>query len=158
MRLKDYHALRAMEKSKRSSRSKKQAKILKYEVDALLREFPWHEEEVRFHDKRRWRFDYAWPDSFVALEIHGGVFSKGRHTRGKGFTEDRVKMNSAQLLGWIVIEATTDQVKQGLMVTWLRQAFKLRKEQEKPHKERLKHGLMVYWLRQTYKSEKEKVA
>ena len=29
--------------------------------------------EHRFHETRRWRFDFAWPDHRVALEIAGGV-------------------------------------------------------------------------------------
>lgn len=83
-----------------------------------------------FHPSRKWRFDYAWADLKIALEIHGGVFTNGRHVRGKGFTEDKVKMNSAQLLGWIVIEATTEHVKSGQMLAWITEAIKLRVKNE----------------------------
>ncbi|MCC6475013.1 MAG: hypothetical protein IT514_14870, partial [Burkholderiales bacterium] len=44
--------------------------------------------EHRFHETRRWRFDWAWPDHRVAIEIEGGVWTAGRHTRGQGFLAD----------------------------------------------------------------------
>lgn len=59
--------------------------------------------ELRFEPLRRWRFDYAWPDSKIALEIEGGVWSGGRHTTGKGFVGDMAKYNRAACLGWRVL-------------------------------------------------------
>ncbi len=59
--------------------------------------------EYRFHAVRRWRFDYAWPDAKVALEVEGGVWSGGRHTRGVGFVKDMEKYNTAGLNGWLVL-------------------------------------------------------
>ena len=49
----------------------------------------------------------------VALELHGAVYRQGGHTRGKGFEDDREKMNEGQLLGWLVIEASTGQLESG---------------------------------------------
>lgn len=57
---------------------------------------------------RKWRYDIAFPEKKVAVEVHGGVWSDGRHTRGKGFIEDRQKMNAAQMAGWRCLEFTTD--------------------------------------------------
>jgi hypothetical protein len=111
---------------KRNPKAKAQAQDLAKEVMLHLIELPGYEKEFVFHPKRKWRFDYAWPELKVALEVHGGVFANGRHTRGKGFTEDKVKMNSAQLLGWLVIEATTAQVKNGQMLEWVSQAITIR--------------------------------
>jgi len=68
--------------------------------------------EVRFHPKRRWRFDLANPSQRLAVEIHGSVWAGGRHTRGKGFTEDRIKVNTATLMGWRVLEFTTEHITQ----------------------------------------------
>lgn len=62
------------------------------------------------HGGRRWRFDLAWPDSRCAVEVHGGVHTGGRHTRGVGYTGDREKTNAAVLLGWRVLELTTAQL------------------------------------------------
>ena len=59
--------------------------------------------EHRFHAVRRWRFDYAWPGEKVALEVEGGVWTGGRHTRGAGFVADIEKYNAAVLAGWRVV-------------------------------------------------------
>ena len=69
--------------------------------------------EHRFHPKRQWRFDLAWPDRLLAIECHGAVYAFGHHTRGKGFEDDREKMNEAQMMGWRVLEYSTGQVKKG---------------------------------------------
>lgn len=75
-------------------------------VQAWLRQngLPPCEFEHRFHDERRWRFDLAWPHSKTAVEIHGGLFRFGHHSRGKGFLDDREKIGEAQRLGWKVLE------------------------------------------------------
>ena len=59
--------------------------------------------EHRFHPVRRWRFDYAWIDHKVALEVEGGVWTGGRHTRGAGFVGDLEKYNAAVVAGWRVV-------------------------------------------------------
>lgn len=70
------------------------------------------EREYRFHDTRRWRFDFVMLplEAKIAVEIEGGVFTQGRHTRGKGFTEDLLKYNEAVMLGWRVLRYTTAQI------------------------------------------------
>ncbi|MFM5462714.1 hypothetical protein ACET66_01290 [Aeromonas simiae] len=92
-------------------------------VLAQLIGFPAPVTELQFHPKRRWRLDFAWPDSMIALEVHGGVHSGGRHTRGKGFVGDRAKMNEAALLGWTVLEVTPEHIKSGQLRAWLLAAF-----------------------------------
>ncbi|MFM5790068.1 hypothetical protein ACET6V_04405 [Aeromonas caviae] len=79
--------------------------------------------ELLFHPKRKWRFDYAWEEQKLALEVHGGIHSGGRHTRGKGFVEDRAKMNEATLLGWTVLEVTPEHIQSGQLRAWLLAAF-----------------------------------
>lgn len=68
------------------------------------------ETEFRFHPTRRWRFDFAHPERKVAVEVHGGIHAHGRHTRGRPFQRDREKMNAAAILGWTVLEVTTEHV------------------------------------------------
>lgn len=92
-------------------------------VLAQLVGFPDPTTERLFHPKRKWRFDYAWEEQKLALEVHGGIHSGGRHTRGRGFVEDRAKMNEATLLGWTVLEVTPEHIKSGQLRAWLLAAF-----------------------------------
>lgn len=58
--------------------------------------------EHRFSADRRWRFDFAHMETKTAIEIEGGAWSGGRHTRGSGFTSDAEKYNTAAEMGWTV--------------------------------------------------------
>lgn len=100
-----------------------QVDTLHSKVLAQLVGFPDPATELLFHPKRKWRFDYAWPTRMLALEVHGGIHSGGRHTRGRGFVEDRAKMNEATLLGWTVLEVTPEHIKSGQLRAWLLAAF-----------------------------------
>ena len=62
--------------------------------------------EYQFIPNRRFRFDFAWPEEKVALECEGGIWIKGRHTRGTGFQNDCHKYNLAVLFGWRVLRYT----------------------------------------------------
>ena len=62
--------------------------------------------EYAFATPRRWRFDFAWPEAKVALEVEGGVWTQGRHTRGSGFLKDVEKYNEAVRRGWRVFRCT----------------------------------------------------
>jgi len=55
---------------------------------------------------RAWRFDFAWPDRGIALEVEGGIYSRGRHVRPSGFLKDMEKYNSAAARGWLVFRCT----------------------------------------------------
>lgn len=57
--------------------------------------------------ERQWRFDFAWPDALVAVEIDGGIFVGGGHSRGMQFTGDCEKLNAAVMRGWSVLRFTT---------------------------------------------------
>lgn len=64
--------------------------------------------EYRFFPARRWRFDYAIPSVKVAIEVEGGVYTQGRHTRPLGFLGDMEKYNTATSLGWKLLRVTPD--------------------------------------------------
>lgn len=66
--------------------------------------------EHRFHPVRRWRFDYAWIESKIALEVEGGVWTGGRHTRGAGFLGDIEKYNAATVAGWRVVRVVPSKL------------------------------------------------
>lgn len=72
--------------------------------------------EVQFHPVRKWRFDVAIPEHMIAIEIEGGTFSNGRHTRGKGYQSDMEKYNEAVRLGWKLIRVTPQQVNSNYVI------------------------------------------
>lgn len=84
--------------------------------------------EYRFHPERKWRFDFAWPEHKVALEIDGGTWGGGRHTRGAGFEEDCHKLNAAAVLGWRVLRATGGMVHDGTAINTLEALLKGERE------------------------------
>lgn len=77
------------------------------------------EREYKFCEDRKWRFDFAFPEDLIAIEIEGAVWSAGRHTRGSGYIADLDKYNSAARLGWRVFRFTTDQVAKGLAIDFV---------------------------------------
>jgi len=84
---------------------------LLFQMKAVLKSVP--ERELRFHPVRRWRFDFAFPHLMLAIEVEGGSWVNGRHSRGKGMSDDAVKYNAAVILGWRVLRFTTDLIKSG---------------------------------------------
>jgi very-short-patch-repair endonuclease len=91
------------------------------------------EAEYRFHPRRRWRADFAvggrWGlDSMlshVLVEIDGGAFIGGRHSRGQGVANDAEKQSAAAILGYRVIRATPAQVADGTALSWIKAALGL---------------------------------
>ena len=94
-----------------------------FDLLILEEELPTPETEHRFHKVRRWRFDFAYPEYKVAVEVEGGIWSRGRHTRGKGFQQDCTKYNEAALLGWLVLRVTARHIEDGRALVWLRRAL-----------------------------------
>ena len=78
--------------------------------------------EVQFFENRRWRFDFILPPA-LAIEIEGGAWTQGRHTRGKGFIGDLEKYNYAALLGWVVLRFTPDQVIRGEAIAFIKRVL-----------------------------------
>jgi very-short-patch-repair endonuclease len=72
------------------------------------------EREVQFDPKRKWRFDFAWPDRKLAVEVEGGTsFGRSRHSKGEGFERDINKYNRASRMGWMILRFTTAMVIRG---------------------------------------------
>lgn len=74
------------------------------------------EREYQFELARKWRMDFAWTENLVAVEIEGGVWTQGRHTRPQGFINDTEKYNHAALLGWTVLRFTEQCIKNGTAI------------------------------------------
>lgn len=96
---------------------------------------PTFEREYVFHPTRKWRFDFAFIEQKLAVEVEGGLYTHGtgkklvfnaktrcmetrstqsRHLTIKGFEDDCEKYNAAAALGWRLIRVTTKHVKSGV--------------------------------------------
>lgn len=85
---------------------------------------PAPETEVRFHETRRWRFDYAWPDKKIAIEYQGGIFYGGiGHNGIKGSKRDCLKFSSATALGWKLFLINADMVRDGSAFGFIQDAL-----------------------------------
>lgn len=62
---------------------------------------------------RDWRADFALIDHRLLVEIEGGGWSGGRHTRGTGFEADLAKYDAAMRLGFTVYRCSPAMVKNG---------------------------------------------
>ena len=60
-----------------------------------------------------WRFDFAVPELWIAVEVEGGGWTGGRHTSGKGFEADMRKYDAGLRLGWRIYRCSPAMVKQG---------------------------------------------
>lgn len=78
------------------------------------------EREYRFHPSRRWKFDFAWPQYKLAVEVEGGIWTLGRHTRPAGFEADCEKYNHATVAGWRVLRVTRKLINSGEAIAMIR--------------------------------------
>lgn len=76
--------------------------------------------EYTFHDTRNWRFDLAWPDRMLAVEVDGGV-----HRLKSRFLADREKLNQACLLRWRYLRVGPEQVRDGEALALVRVLLEL---------------------------------
>nr|WP_314137723.1 DUF559 domain-containing protein [Acinetobacter lwoffii] len=74
------------------------------------------EQEFKFHPERKWKADFHLVGKKILVEVEGGIWSGGRHTRGKGYLGDMEKYNAATMMGYQVIRFSTEQVKSGLAI------------------------------------------
>jgi hypothetical protein len=82
------------------------------------------EKEYRFHPTIRWRFDFAIPEIWAAIEIEGGIWlsqvgKKSRHCTGAGMLKDMEKYNNAAALGWALFRFTPQQFRAGAWIEYL---------------------------------------
>lgn len=74
------------------------------------------EQEYKFHPERNWRADFLVTGTKILIEVEGGIWSGGRHTRAKGYLGDMEKYNAAAILDFKVLRFDTQQVKSGLAI------------------------------------------
>ena len=91
-----------------------------------------YQRECRFHPTRKWRSDFIIADpgeinwvlgieDSILVEIEGGVWTRGRHTRGSGFIKDCEKYNTAAAMGWRVFRFPTGMVEDGSAIKFLKE-------------------------------------
>lgn len=73
---------------------------------------------------RQWRFDFAWPEHRIAIEMEGGIFVAGRHNRPISMEKDMEKYNAAVMLGWKLGRFSKRMIKSGEAVAWLKEMLK----------------------------------
>ena len=79
--------------------------------------------EYQFKEGRKWRIDFAMPWKWIAIEIEGGIFSGGRHVRGKGFEADCEKYNALAEQGWRLFRFTPAMVKSGQAIEQIKRVL-----------------------------------
>jgi hypothetical protein len=72
---------------------------------------------------KRWQYDRVWLSYRVIVEIEGGVFTQGRHTRGMGFVKDCNKYNWATSQGWKLYRFTVWHLNNDLVVPFMRKVL-----------------------------------
>ncbi|WP_156189684.1 DUF559 domain-containing protein [Acinetobacter indicus] len=73
-------------------------------------------QEFKFHTARKWRADFHISNTKLLIEVEGGIWSNGRHTRGKGYLGDMEKYNTATMMGYQVLRFSTEQVTSGYAI------------------------------------------
>jgi hypothetical protein len=104
------HLLAPVKVDKTEARKQLDAELRKqfamqFEATWRLLDGPPLETEFYFCTGRQWRADYRVGN--VLIELEGGAYTQGRHTRGSGFVEDCFKYNTAAMLGYSVIRIAT---------------------------------------------------
>ena len=79
--------------------------------------------EYVFAKPRRWRFDFAWWPQKLAVEVEGGSWIAGRHTRGASFEKDCRKYGEALVAGWRVLRVTPAMIEDGSAIDLIRRAL-----------------------------------
>lgn len=65
------------------------------------------------YPQRQWRVDVAIPTERLMIEVEGGAYTEGRHTRGGGFIDDMRKYNAMTLGRLHLLRYTPDWVDDG---------------------------------------------
>ena len=68
---------------------------------------------------RRYRLDFAHPETRTGIEIQGAVYAGGRHVRGSGYERDCRKYNLAYTSGWTIFLLTSAMAKDSIWHTMI---------------------------------------
>ena len=85
---------------------------------------PEPEREFRFDPVRQWRADFCWIEQAIIVEVMGGIWIKGAHSRGKRYDEDCEKQNDAEIAGWLYLRVTSMMIEDGRARAYIERALK----------------------------------
>jgi hypothetical protein len=77
--------------------------MLEVRFELILKEMKWDHlfvREYRFDPERKWRGDFVDTTNKICIEIVGGTFMNGGHSRGVGARDDREKYNRLTTMGY----------------------------------------------------------
>ena len=79
--------------------------------DIAAWEADYQERYAKSKRSKRYRLDFAHPDSRTGIEIQGGVYNRGRHVTGSGYERDCRKYNLAYTSRWTIFLLTSQMAK-----------------------------------------------
>ena len=79
--------------------------------DIAAWEADYQERYLKSKRSKRYRLDFAHPDSRTGIEIQGGVYNRGRHVTGSGYERDCRKYNLAYTSKWTIFLLTSQMAK-----------------------------------------------
>lgn len=79
-------------------------------LEQLAPDIPTPVREFKFHPTRKWLCDFAWVDQRLIVEVEGGTYRGGRHTRHAGYRADCEKYNELALAGYKLLRFTGDML------------------------------------------------
>jgi very-short-patch-repair endonuclease len=84
--------------------------ICRIDAIGIIRPTP----EYQFDDVRKWRFDFAWPEVHIAIEIEGGIskYKPGRHMHAQGYQHDLDKYNAGTSYGWRIFRFSSKDIQE----------------------------------------------
>jgi hypothetical protein len=88
---------------------------------------PVHEFEFAAEIGRNWRADWVF-EGWLIVEQVGGVWTSGHHSRGQTQIDDMERRNTAQILGYVVLEFTPEQIESGAAFGVIRKALAAREQ------------------------------
>lgn len=98
---------------------------------SIIEEIPEWERQYKFSTERKFLFDFAWPKYKFAVEVQGGTWANGAHSRGTGLNKDFEKNFYAICNGWRVLYVSVNHIENKEAVGWIVKILKRFQRAEK---------------------------
>lgn len=72
-----------------------------------------------FLSGRKFRADFAFPEQMLLIEVDGGLYIQGGHSRGAARESDLERDALAMLAGWRTLRVSPRHVKDGRAIAWI---------------------------------------